>query len=269
MQSYDFLQAWRERARTWQAKVPAPVPAAMPSDVAMDGAVLAGEPMVTLVEPVLPADLLAGAVADVAGLLAAHRPADADVPGAIAAAVGRASADDRAALVEAVLTEGGVSAWAAAHHVDPALLGTVAGLALQPFMARFAEAVTAVAPLGMWRRNYCPICGSPADVCRIDPDNIRMLHCPTCDTQWEHHRLTCVNCDTDDVKNVNILTVETLEPWRVEVCDVCGGYTKSLDQRHGGHLAMPRVDLFLEDARTLALNVLAEQEGYRRGGRVQ
>jgi FdhE protein len=268
MQSYEFLKTWRERARTWQAKVPAP--AAMPSDVAMEGAVLAGDPLVTLVQPVLPADLFAGAVADVAGLLAAYRTgAEAQAPTAIAAAVSGASADDRTALVAAVLTEGGVPAWAAAHQVDPTLLGTVAGLALQPFMARFAEAVTAEAPLGMWRRNYCPTCGSPADVCRIDTDNIRMLHCPTCDTQWEHHRLTCVNCDTEDTQKVNILTVETLEPWRVEVCEVCGGYTKSLDQRHGGHLAMPRVDLFLEDARTLALDVLAEQEGYRRGGRVQ
>ncbi|HLN65409.1 MAG TPA: formate dehydrogenase accessory protein FdhE, partial [Symbiobacteriaceae bacterium] len=60
-----------------------------------------------------------------------------------------------------------------------------------------------------------------------------------------------------------------LEPWRVEVCEDCGGYIKTLDQRHGGHLAMPKVDLFLEDARTLTLNLLAEEEGYRRGGRKQ
>lgn len=266
MQSYEFLKAWRERARSWQAQTPAPE--ALPSDTAAEGALLAGEPLVTLAEPVLPAELFAAALADLAGLLAEYQPPEATAPRALAESVRRAAPAEQEALTEAV-RNGNVAEWAARRGVDGALLTTLAGLALQPFMSRFAEALAADAPLGLWRRNYCPVCGSPADVCRIDPDNIRYLHCPRCDTQWEHHRLTCVNCDTDDIKKVNILTVETLEPWRVEVCDVCGGYTKSLDQRHGGHLALPKVDLFLEDARTLALDLLAEQEGYRRGGRVQ
>ncbi len=146
---------------------------------------------------------------------------------------------------------------------------TLKGLAIQPFMAAHAAVLAEAVPLATWRQNYCPICGSTADVCRIDPDNMRHLHCPTCDTQWEHYRLTCTTCGTDDIKKVNLLTLETLEPWRAEVCDACGGYIKTLDQRHGGLLAMPKVDLFLEDARTLQLDLLAEQEGYRRGGRVQ
>lgn len=259
MQSLEFLRAWRERSRQWQERIPAP--ATRPSDVSMEGAFLSGDPLITLVEPVISPALFAEVLADLAGQLAQFQP-DARP---LADALAKASPAEREALAESLLDGRGAGDWA----VQPDVLLTLAGLALQPFMARFAQAVAPGAPLPMWRKNFCPVCGTAPDVCRIDPDNLRFLHCPQCDTQWEHHRLTCVNCDTDDVKKVNILTVEEMEPWRVEVCDVCGGYTKTLDQRHGGHLAMPRVDLYLEDARTLQLDLLAEQEGYRRGGRAQ
>jgi FdhE protein len=268
--SYEFIKAWRERARAWQAKVPAP--REVPPEAAAEQALLAGEPLVTLADPVIPAGMFGDVVAELAELLAQYRSGSgAEEAQVLGRVVRAADADDREALVQAVLTGSGsgLEAWAERHDASGALLITVASMAVQPFMARFAEAVSEVAPLGLWRAHYCPVCGGQADVCRIDPENLRHLHCPQCDTQWEHHRLTCANCDTDDIKKVNILTVESLEPWRVEVCDVCGGYTKTLDQRHGGHLAMPRVDLFVEDARTLPLDVLAEQEGYRRGGRAQ
>jgi FdhE protein len=263
VQSDEFLKAWREKARAWQAQVPA---TDRPDESAIEGALSAGHPLITLAEPALPPELFAEVAADLAGLLAAYR-ADHG-PGRIAAALRAAGPDEAEALVRGVFT-GNVGAWAEAHDLPADLLTTVASLALQPFMARFAASVAADAPLIMWRRNRCPICGGAADVCRIDPDNLRYLHCPQCDAQWEHHRLTCANCDTDDIKKVTLLTVQTMEPWRVELCDVCGGYTKSLDQRHGGHLAMPRIDLFLEDARTLSLDILAEERGYRREGRMQ
>lgn len=254
MQSLEFLKAWREKARTWQGQVPAPE--SLPDTAAMEGSLMLGEPLITLTQPALPADLFARVLADLAGLYAGFAGGDqAAGASALEQALRGASVSDRAALVEGVLAGGGVSLeeWAAQHGVSYDTLVTL----------------TDVAPIPMWRQNYCPVCASAPDVCRIDPDNLRFLHCPQCDTQWEHHRLTCAVCDTDNIKQVRLLTVESLEPWRVEVCDDCGGYIKTLDQRHGGHLAMPKVDLFVEDARTLTLNLLAEEEGYRRGGRKQ
>ncbi len=263
MQSMEFLKAWRESARKWQDQIPAPTD--IPSDVAIEGALLTGDPLITLVQPVIEPALFAAVLTDLAGLFASQRQEGK----VFAAALSDASEAERVSLAADLLDGRGPSAWALAHNVDEELVATLAGLALQPFMARFAKAVATGAPLTMWRQTACPVCGSAADVCRIDPDNLRFLHCPQCDTQWEHHRMTCAVCDTDDVKKVNILTLDELAPWRVEVCDVCGGYIKTLDQRHGGHLAMPKVDLYLEDARTLQLDLIAEQEGYRRGGRAQ
>jgi len=263
MQSMEFLKAWRETARKWQEQVPAPVD--LPSDSAVQGALLAGEPLITLVQPVIEPSLFAAVLADLAGLFASQRLEGRQ----FAAALRDSGAAERVGLATDLLEGRGASAWSLRHKVDDDLVTTLAGLALQPFMSRFARAVAAGAPLAMWRRTACPVCGSAADVCRIDPDNLRFLHCPQCGTQWEHHRMTCAVCDSDDVKKVNILTLEAMEPWRVEVCDSCGGYIKTLDQRHGGHLAMPKVDLYLEDARTIQLDLIAEQEGYRRGGRAQ
>lgn len=221
MQSYEFLKAWRERSRA--LRVPTAVITA--DAAALEAALQAGDPLVSVVPPELPEVMFGEVLAELRALLEQY---------------------------------GG--------NFDE---DTLKGLAIQPFMAAHAANLADVAPLALWRQNYCPICGTDADVCRIDADNLRHLHCPTCDTQWEHYRLSCTTCGTDDIKQVNLLTLETLEPWRAEVCNACGGYIKTLDQRHGGLLAMPKVDLFLEDARTLQLDLLAEQEGYRRGGRVQ
>lgn len=264
MGSYEFLKAWREQSFNLES------PVVSVSETDLEKALQAGTPLLTLVPPVIPADGYARVLAAVAGLLAEHQSGEAALQAAaVKAAVQEAGPAERQALVQAVLGGAAVEQWAADRGLVPELLTTLASLALQPFMARHAAALAEAAPLGLWGQNVCPICGSAADVCRIDPDNMRFLHCPTCDTQWGHHRLSCPTCNTDDVKKVNLLTLEDLKPWRVEVCDACGGYIKTLDQRHGGQLARPRVDLFLEDARTLQLDVLAEEQGYRRGGRLQ
>lgn len=263
MQSLEFLRAWRARARLWQEQLPEPGP--LPTAAEAEAALSRGEPLINLVTPPVDPDRFAALLTDLAALYAEGR-AEARP---LAEGLGVASPAERRALAEVLLGGGDSAAWAARYGVEEDMLLALGGLVLQPFMARFARAVQRVAPLHLWRRTQCPICGTTPDLCRIDPDNIRHLHCPQCDTQWEHHRLTCAVCGTDDVKQVSILTLAGLEPWRVEVCDRCGGYIKTLDQRHGGQLAMPRVDLYLEDARTLQLDLLAEQEGYRRGGRAQ
>jgi len=263
MQSLEFLRAWRERVRALEEQLPGP--ARLPAAAEAEAALSRGEPLISLVEPPIDPDRFAALLADLAALYAESR-AEAR---ALAAGLAELPPEGRRDLAQALLRDVDSAAWAARLGADDDLLLTLGCLALQPFMARFARAVREIAPLQGWRRIQCPVCDAAPDLCRIDPDNIRYLHCPQCDTQWEHHRLTCAVCGTDDVRQVSILTLAGLEPWRVEVCDRCGGYIKTLDQRHGGHLAMPRVDLYLEDARTLQLDLLAEQEGYRRGGRAQ
>lgn len=264
MQSLEFLKAWRDKSRQWQDRI-GPVAFGVSEEQASE-ALTEGTPLAAVSRPPIDGRLFADVLSDLAGLLTQHSQADVSP---LRAALGTSDKLDSLAQGALVQDIEALTAWAAEHKVDPNLLYALAGLALQPFLARYAKAATDVAIIETWRENYCPVCGREPDVARIDPDNLRFLHCPQCDTQWQHHRLTCVRCGTDDVKKVRLLMDPEMEPWRVEVCDVCGDYCKTLDQRHGGVLAMPRVDLFVEDARTVRLDLLAEQEGYRRGGRTQ
>lgn len=267
MQSVAFVRAWRDQAREWQGRAPALPP--FVDTARIEAALASGDPAVAVVEPPVPPDQYAGALAQVAELLARHRPPAAAQALALAAAVRGSGPTAQAQLVQAALAghPGALAGWAAQHGAPGDLLAALAPLALQPFMARFAAQVRSACPLYGWRAPYCPVCGREPDVARVDPDNLRFLHCGLCDTEWQTYRLSCAWCDTDDAKQVQILTAAELEPWRVDLCNACGGYIKTLDQRHGGLLALPGVDLFVEDARTLALDLLAQERGYRRGGR--
>lgn len=267
MQSLEFLEAWRTRSSRWQDQVPAP-----PAIVArewLEDALQQGEPLVLAVQPQVPAGLFAEVLLDLMRVLQQYRTDAALAP--LARAVREATAEQRQALAEAALAASAddLRAWAAEGSATQDLLLALAPLALQPFLGRYAHGLTQAVPLQSWRQTYCPVCGREPDVARIDPDNLRHLHCGQCGARWQYHRLPCIWCGTEDPKQVQILQATEWEPWRVDVCDACGGYVKTLDQRHGGTLSRPGVDLFLEDARTRQLDVVAQQRGYRRGGRAQ
>lgn len=267
MQSLEFLQAWRKRTGAWQEKAPA-APAIIAKEW-LEEALQQGEPLLLAVQPQVPPNLFADALLDVAGLLQEHRPDPALA--ALAGAVLQAGLPERQALALATLAGDGAAlqGWAEAAGLRAELLLTLAPLALQPFLQRYAAGLQQAVSLLLWRQPFCPICGREPDVARIDPDNLRHLHCAQCGTQWQYHRLSCVWCGGENPKQQQILQAAQWEPWRLDVCEACGGYLKSLDQRHGGLLARPGVDLFLEDARTRALDLLARQRGYGRGGRKQ
>lgn len=269
MASYPFLKAWRARARDWQQRVPPP-PRPITRD-ALGGALAGGQPLVSVVQPAVPLDLFAEVLADLIRLLEGAGSSVAGEVTGLSRAVAAAGPAELASLAEAGLAadDDGLARWAANHGLRPDVVATVAGLALQPFLTRLAAGLADAVSFGGWRRNYCPVCGRRPDVARVDPDNIRFLHCGQCDAQWPHHRTACVWCETDDAKRMRIVTAAELEPWRADVCDACGGYVKTLDQRHGGVLAPATVDLFLEDARTLSLDLIAREQGYRRGGSPQ
>ena len=268
MQSLEFLQAWRQRTRNWQEKAPAP-PAVMVKEW-LEEALGNGEPLLLAVAPQVPADLFAAVLLDLAGLLQEHRP-DPDLA-QLAGAVMAAGQPERQALAQAAVAGDGetLQAWAAGRDLSDALLLALTPLALQPFLHRYAASLQQQQVSFLtWRQTYCPVCGREPDVARVDPDNLRHLHCAQCDSQWQYHRLSCVWCGSENPKQQRILQVAEWDPWRLDVCDNCHGYIKTLDQRHGGRLGRPGVDLFAEDARTRQLDILARQQGYERGGRKQ
>jgi FdhE protein len=109
-------------------------------------------------------------------------------------------------------------------------------------------------------RPACPFCDNKpvAAVLRGEGDGAkRSLLCSLCATEWEFRRLLCPNCGEERELKLPVYTAQEFSHVRVEACDSCRTYIKSIDLTKNG-LAVPVVD----ELATVSLNLWAEQQGY-------
>jgi FdhE protein len=139
----------------------------------------------------------------------------------------------------------------------PAGLDQVLVLALRPFLARCAEALTPQVDLASWNHGHCPICGWEADFAVITPGADRRLFCGRCVAQWAFAPLTCPFCANDDRALITSFATRDGR-YRVYACDVCRRYLKAYDARHAQRPVMVAVDTIV----TLPLDAAAMQRGY-------
>ena len=85
----------------------------------------------------------------------------------------------------------------------------------------------------------------------------RSLICSLCATEWNFRRILCPGCGEEDVHKLPVYTAGEFDYVRVEACESCHTYLKSIDLTKNG-LAVPVVD----ELATIPLNVWAEQYGY-------
>jgi FdhE protein len=131
---------------------------------------------------------------------------------------------------------------------------------LQPLAEYFAEH----APIK--RENYaralCPFCGRKPAVGTLRPEGDgakRSLVCSLCATEWLYRRLVCPSCGEENVHQLPIYTAEELEHVRVEACDTCKRYIKTVDLSKNG-LAVPLVD----EIASVPLTLWAEEKRYQK-----
>ena len=106
----------------------------------------------------------------------------------------------------------------------------------------------------------CPFCNARpvVAVLRGEGDGAkRWLLCSLCATEWQYRRVLCPNCGQENKDQLPIYTASDFEHVRVEACDTCKTYIKSVDLTRDGH-AIPAVD----ELATVALNLWADQHGY-------
>jgi len=130
---------------------------------------------------------------------------------------------------------------------------------LQPYIEYLAS--RSDVPLGN-SPSLCPFCGEKPQVgvLREEGDGgKRSLVCSLCSTEWEFRRIVCPGCGEEAVDKLPVYTAHEFEYVRVEACDSCHTYIKSVDLTKNG-LAAPVVD----ELATVALNVWAEENGYRK-----
>ncbi|HTW63723.1 MAG TPA: formate dehydrogenase accessory protein FdhE [Bryobacteraceae bacterium] len=106
----------------------------------------------------------------------------------------------------------------------------------------------------------CPFCNSRpvAGVLRGEGDGgKRWLLCSLCSTEWEYRRVLCPGCGEENKDQLPIYTAAEFPAARVDACDTCHTYIKSIDLTKDGH-AIPAVD----ELATVALNVWADEHDY-------
>ena len=136
---------------------------------------------------------------------------------------------------------------------------------LQPYAQWLAE--RAIAPRGRPRphdRTRCPFCGGAPQVSILregsdpsTPGGNRELLCSTCLTTWPSSRVLCANCGEDDERMLGYFKPAVYEHLRIEACDTCRHYVKSVDSTRLG-FAVPLVD----EVASAPLDAWARDHGY-------
>jgi FdhE protein len=106
----------------------------------------------------------------------------------------------------------------------------------------------------------CPLCGSKPLAGALRPEGDggkRSLICSLCATEWDFRRLICAGCGEETVNKLPVYTAKEIAHVRVEACDTCRQYIKTIDTTKDGH-ALPVVD----ELATIPLNLWAEEHGY-------
>jgi FdhE protein len=111
-----------------------------------------------------------------------------------------------------------------------------------------------------WRKSLCPICGSPPSLSLLKgEEGKRYSLCSYCSFEWRIDRLSCAVCGNEEQQSLSFFCGEGEEAYRIDLCDKCHHYIKTIDYR-----TLEPSDPCLEDLATLHLDVVAAQKGYRR-----
>jgi FdhE protein len=130
------------------------------------------------------------------------------------------------------------------------------------FLQPYAEFVRGRVPLQL--QNYthalCPFCSRKPVMGVLRPlgeGARRNLLCGFCLCEWEFRRIVCPGCDEKDHAKLPVYTAEEFPYIRVECCDACRTYIKSIDLSKNG-LADPLVD----ELASVPLDLWAQEHGY-------
>jgi FdhE protein len=155
---------------------------------------------------------------------------------------------------------------------DPATAFVVEAI-LQPFAERAARSIRDAAVRlkadttydrlgGEGSGSRCPICSGHPAVAALREEGQgakRTLTCGLCLTEWDYLRVKCPACDENRFDALPVYTADAVAHVRVDACDTCRTYVKTVDLTKDG-LALPLVD----DLASVPLDLWAREHGYHR-----
>ncbi|MDT8305732.1 MAG: formate dehydrogenase accessory protein FdhE, partial [Anaerolineae bacterium] len=159
------------------------------------------------------------------------------------------------------LDRGALAQTARTLDVDLLTIDAILRHLLMPVLRAYAGAFGQLLDYGQWSQGYCPVCGDwPIFGELHGRDKLRYLRCGRCTTSWRYKRLQCPWCGTMDRHELSFLYEPEAHTWRVDVCDHCRGYLKTLVSFDPLEADM----LLVHDLQTAYMDALAADAGYRR-----
>lgn len=138
----------------------------------------------------------------------------------------------------------------------------IARALLQPY----AEVLRArkIDPDRTHSRGHCPFCGGAAWISsrKSAPDaesGFRYLGCSLCGLDWNFGRISCPACGEEDPHKLPVFQNDLHKAVRLETCETCRRYVKSIDLTLDAR-PIPAVD----DLVSLSMDLWATEAGYVR-----
>jgi FdhE protein len=138
---------------------------------------------------------------------------------------------------------------------------------LQPYAEWLAQSRSTTGVVT--HRATCPVCSSKP-VCAVLHDQYhgarRGLVCSLCMHEWSFPRVRCLSCGEERFESLPVFTAEEMAHVRIDACDTCRFYIKTIDLTRDGRaiavvdeLASASLDLWARDAgySKVALNIAA------------
>jgi formate dehydrogenase accessory protein FdhE len=136
------------------------------------------------------------------------------------------------------------------------------GFLAQAFLQPYAEMVRSHAAKRPLHSAYaiCPFCNRKPSygVMRQMGDGAsRSLVCAFCLNEWDFRRIVCPGCGEENERKLPVFSAEDFRHIRVESCETCKTYVKTIDLTKDGH-AEPLVD----ELASAPLDLWAREQGY-------
>lgn len=136
------------------------------------------------------------------------------------------------------------------------------GFLVRAFLQPYAEFVRSRAAMQWNGYTYslCPFCHRKPGlgILRQQGDGARRsLMCSFCIAEWEFRRIVCPLCGDEDNRKLPVYTAAEFDYIRVECCDTCKRYIKTVDLTKNGH-----ADPLVDEIASAPLDLWAQEHGY-------
>lgn len=143
---------------------------------------------------------------------------------------------------------------------DTKLVSNILWEAFSPFYRKCGSILEINLDQSSWQKGNCPICGANPLMGKFRAeDGLWLLECSLCHSLWNVQRARCPFCGNGREGSLNYLYLDGNDKYRVQYCEGCRYYVKTIDLRDSGRRCL----LPLEDLITVELDQAAKEEGLK------